>query len=196
MLEPTPRIEEDEFRSVTAELVARAERGAGRIRAVPKAEAEDVVQDAWEREIRKNKKRKRSFPQGDQLVAHMSATVADTAVEHRRRWLRKKEIPPTQRVSLEVVSDAAAAVVGGDVEEEVLARMAADQISEALSETVDPDVQRLAVLSALDYTESEAGSALGLSAHEMDAARHRLKRRRLPLAQKIDKTLSERREDD
>ena len=195
-MEPTPRIEEDEFRSVTAELVARAERGAGRIRAVPTAEAEDVVQDAWEREIRKNKKRTRSLPQGDQLMAHMNATVADTTVEHRRRWLRKKEIPPKQRVSLEVVSDAAAAVIGGDVEEEVLARIAADQISEALSETVDQDVQRLAVLSALDYTDTEAGSVLGLSANEIDAARHRLKRRRVPLAEKIDKTLSERREDD
>lgn len=196
MLEATPRIEDDEFRGVTAELVARAEHGAGRIRAVPQADAEDVVQDAWEREIRKNKKRKRSFPQGDQLMAHMSATVADTAVEHRRRWLRKKEVPPKQRVSLEVVSDAAAAIVGGNLEEEALARMAADEISDALSETVDLDVQRLAVLSALGYTDIEAGSALGLSVRDVDAARHRLKRKRVPLAQKIDTTLSERREDD
>ena len=129
-------------------------------------------------------------------MAHMSATVADTAVEHRRRWLRKKEVPPKQRVSLEVVSDAAAAIVGGDLEEEALARMAADEISDALSETVDLDVQRLAVLSALGYTDIAAGNALGLSVRDVDAARHRLKRKRVPLAQKIDTTLSERREDD
>ena len=195
MLEATPHIDDEEFRRFTAELVARATRGTAKIRAVPRDDAEDSVQDAWERELRKNKRGK-PFPEDAELMAHMSATVGDTAVEHHRRLRRKKEVPPEKRVSLAVVSEEAAAVVGGDLEEEVLSRLAAGDIAKALAELADPQVQGLAVLSALDHSDAEAGSKLGLSANEVDAARHRLKRKRVPIAKKINKTLSNGREDD
>jgi DNA-directed RNA polymerase specialized sigma24 family protein len=169
-----------EFELVSRTLVARAKHGAGRITRVPEADAEDVVQDAWEKELRKNPE----LPHGRRLRQYMHQAVVDTSAQHKRSRHLKRVIPPERQVPLDVAS--AAEVVGGDSEEQALAAICADEIFDALSEHLDEEAIDYAVLDALEYQEKEIAQAMEISPAASGAARKRVSRARGAIARSIN----------
>jgi DNA-directed RNA polymerase specialized sigma24 family protein len=190
MVEPTQRIDRAEFESVTQTLVARAKRGTGQVARVAPDDAEDVVQDAWEKELRK----KKQLPRGPNLLAHVNRALADTSVDHRRRELRKREVPANKRVPLELAPEAEE-VVGGDTEDQVLAALRAREIFEAARSRLDPQAVQFAILDTLDFEEKEAAEAMGASPLEAGAARKRVRRAGADIARAINHELARKLDD-
>ena len=170
-----------EFELVSRTLVARAKRGAGRITRVPEADAEDVVQDAWEKELRKNPE----LPRGRRLRQYMHQAVVDTSADHQRTRHLKRAIPPERQVPLDVAGDGVA-VIGGNSEEQALAAICADEIFDALNEHLDQEAIDYAVLDALEYQEKEIAQAMEISPAASGAARKRVSRARGAIARSIN----------
>jgi DNA-directed RNA polymerase specialized sigma24 family protein len=181
MVEPTRRVERDEFETVSRTLVSRAKTGTAHIARVAVDDAEDVVQDAWEKELRKNS----PLPRGNRLLGHIGKALADTSIDHRRRQQRKKEFPPETRVSFEALEG----VVGGDAEEQALAALQARELYEVTKARLDPQAVKLAILSTLQFEEHEAAELLGLTDLEAGAARTRVRRARSDIAEAISHQL-------
>jgi RNA polymerase sigma factor (sigma-70 family) len=172
MVEAKVQVEREEFDAITRRLLARAEGGRGSVRSIPRADAEDVVQDAWEKAV----KQKRGLPEGDQLEAHVHQALVDTATDYWRTRLRKREIPrkTLQRLDAEIEEQ----VRGEDGEEARLAALRAREILRTLRNETDRQVEMFATLAALGYSEREIAEQLRIDEREAGAIRKRFARAR------------------
>jgi DNA-directed RNA polymerase specialized sigma24 family protein len=184
MVEARQEIARHEFESVTRTLVARAKLGSGRISRISEADAEDVVQDAWEKELRRNEE----LPSGPRLLPHLHEAVVDTSAEHRRRRRRKREVPQDRLVALDAAPEAAE-VLGGNTEEQALAAIRVGEIFDAMHTHLDDEAVEYTVLDALDFQEKEIAAALDMAPSEPGAARKRVSRARGAIAKSINRRL-------
>jgi DNA-directed RNA polymerase specialized sigma24 family protein len=172
------QIERAEFEAVTGRLSERARHGRGRVHAVPAADTEDVVQDAWEKAVRQ----RRDLPVGKALEAHLQEALVDKSADYWRSRTRKKDVPPKLLVPLDsAVEDQVASLETED--EGKLAALRGREIFEALRKTVDAEATSYAVLDALDLSEAEIAIALKTSRAAAGAARKRVTRAQRPIAQ-------------
>jgi DNA-directed RNA polymerase specialized sigma24 family protein len=148
------------------------------VHAVPEADTEDVVQDAWEKKIRQSKE----LPAGQALEAHLHEALVDKSVDYHRSRRREKDVPADLLLPLD---DVVEEVAGPDSEEAVLASMRVREIFVAMRETLDGDEEaaRFAVLDALDFSEREIAIVLETSPAAAGAARKRVTRARRPIAE-------------
>ena len=184
MVEARQEVARHEFESVTRTLVTRVKLGSGRISRISEADAEDVVQDAWEKELRRNEE----LPTGPRLLSHLHEAVVDTSAEHRRRRCRKREVPQDHLISLDEAPETAE-VSDGNTEEQALAAMRANEIFDAMRTHLDDDAIEYTVLDALDFQEKEIAAALNMAPSEPGAARKRVSRARGAIAKSINRRL-------
>lgn len=171
MVEARLEVEQAEFEAITRRLVARAEGGRGRVSRVPRADAEDVVQDAWEKAV----KRKR-VPAKGKLESHLQEALVDTASDYRRRETRRRQIPRAALQELDATVEET--IASNDSAESVLGIVRAREILAALHARGDRAVELYAILDALGYTEEEIAEHLGTSELETGAIRKRCARMR------------------
>jgi DNA-directed RNA polymerase specialized sigma24 family protein len=189
MVEAKHEVGRAEFEAVTRRLVARAETGRGRVTAVPTPDAEDVVQEAWEKRLRQSD----PLPDGRQLEAHIHEALVDTSFDYWRSRRRRKDVPPDQLIPLE---DAAGQLPrAADTEEARIAAVRARQIYEAALRIVGPETAAYAVLDALDLDEKEIARKLEISEREAGRLRKRVTRARSALANAISHHSSSTKED-
>lgn len=180
MVEARREVERDQFEAVTRRLVGRAEAGRGRVSAVPSADAEDVVQDAWEKLVRQGA----PLPRGQQLEAHAQQALVDTSTDYWRSRRRKKDVPPDRLIALD---DAPQEQLGSDESEERrIAALRTREIYEAMTRIIDEQAVAYAVLDALGLDEKEIACELEISERDAGAARKRVSRARLAIAQAIN----------
>jgi DNA-directed RNA polymerase specialized sigma24 family protein len=164
------QIERVEFEAVTGRLRERARHGRGRVHAVPEADTEDVVQDAWEKAVRQQG----DLPVGQALEAHLHEALVDKTVDYWRSRTRKKDVPSKLLVPLDSVVEEQ--IFSPETEEGKLAALRSREIFEALRETVDVEAASYAVLDALDLSEREIAIALETTPAAVGAARKRVAR--------------------
>lgn len=188
MVEARRQIERAEFESISKRLVARAEGGRGRVRRIPSADADDVVQDAWEKTVRQ----KREFPEGDELEAHVHQALVDTASDYWRTRRLNRKVPPEALTYLDTTIEECVPAKE-NTEERALAELRAREIRAALRQELDALTERYAILDALDLTEKEIADRLGIGLREVDAIRKRFNRSRGALAEAVDYSPQKRR---
>jgi RNA polymerase sigma factor (sigma-70 family) len=179
MVEARPRIDSAVFEAVSRELAGRARSGRGRVSAVPSVDAEDVVQDAWEKLVRQGK-----LPPGRHLNAHAHEALVDASRNYWRSRRRKKDVPPRQLIQLDDAPEDQLA--SGESEERKVAALATREIVDALANVLDAEAQSYVVLDALGLEEKEIAITLGVSAREAGAARKRVNRNRSAIAETIN----------
>lgn len=189
MVEAKPEIGRVEFETVTRRLVARAVTGRGRVTAVPTPDAEDVVQDAWEKRLRQGD----PLPDGPQLEAHVQQALVDTSIDYWRSRQRRKDVPPDQLIQLDETSDDVPHAP--DTEEARIAALQVRQIYEATLGIVGQHAAAYAVLDALDLTEKEIANQLEVSEREAGRLRKQVSRAQAALAEAIDYTPTTTKED-
>lgn len=189
MVEAKPEIGRAEFEAITTRLVARAANGRGRVTAVPNPDAEDVVQDAWEKRLRQGN----PLPDGPQLEAHVQQALVDTSVDYWRSRRRRKDVPSDQLIPLDEASDDVPHAP--DTEEARVAALRARQIYEAAVGIVGPDAAAYAVLNALDLTEKEIAHQLEVPEREAGRLRKQVSRAQAALAEAIDHKSTTTKED-
>lgn len=182
MVEAKIQVERAEFDAITRRLLARAEGGRGRVRRIPSADSEDVVQDAWEKTV----KQTRGLHEGDKLEAHVQQALVDTARDYGRRERRKGQIP---REALQPLNaEVNERVASEESEETWLGVLRAREIRRVLHEETDEQVERFAILEVLDFTEKEIADQLGLNEREAGAIRKRFARARPALRKALGHT--------
>jgi|GEM_PF-6815859 len=180
MVEAKRHVERAEFDAITRRLLARAEGGRGRVRRIPSADAEDVVQDAWEKTV----KQRRGIPETDKLEAHVHEALVDTASDYWRTRRLKRQIPLEALQALD--ARIAERIPSEESEEAKVAALRVREISSALREQLDPQATRFAILDALDLSEKEIAERLGVSGNETGAIRKRFNRARPAIAKAIN----------
>lgn len=181
MVEAKREVERAEFEVITRRLIGRAAVGRGRVAAVGGADAEDVVQDAWEKLVRQGK----PFPRGDALEAHVHTALVDTSVDHGRARRRKKAVPPELVEPIEEIPEAE---LGLDYpHDQRLAALQARQLYESLLAIVGQDATMYAVLDALGFEEKEIASRLQISERDGGALRKRVSRARAAISKDINR---------
>lgn len=180
MVEARQEVQRAEFDAISRRLQARAEGGRGDIRRIPSADAEDVVQDAWEKTV----KQERGIPNHDELEAHVHRALIDTSTDYWRTKRLKRQIPAEALHALDARTEETVASV--ESEEQTLAAIRAQEITAALGEHLDPLAVRYAVLDALEFTEKEIAEALDVDETEVGAIRKRVSRARQAIARAIN----------
>jgi DNA-directed RNA polymerase specialized sigma24 family protein len=179
MVEANMQVERAEFDAITRRLLARAAGGRGRVRRIPSADAEDVVQDAWEKKVRQ----KRGLHEVENLEAHVQQALVDTSRDYWRRERRKGQIPRGALRPLD--AEVEERVASEESEETWLGVLRAREIRRALHEETDEEVERFAILETLDFSEKEIADQLGLEPREAGAIRKRFARARPALREAL-----------
>jgi DNA-directed RNA polymerase specialized sigma24 family protein len=176
------QIERAEFEAASGRLRDRTRYGRGRVHAVPDADVEDVVQDAWEKTVRQTP----DLPVGKRLEAHLNEALVDTTVDYWRTRTRKKVVPSKLLVPLNSVVEEQ--IASPESEDEKLAALRGREIFEALRQTLDEEATTYAVLDALDFSEREIAVALETTPAAAGAARKRVARAQGRIAQAASHT--------
>jgi DNA-directed RNA polymerase specialized sigma24 family protein len=188
-MEVSHEVERAEFETITDRLVRRASTGRGRVTAVGRGDAEDVVQDAWEKRVRQGT----PLPRGRNLEAHLHEALVDVSTDHRRSRRRKSVVPAEKIVQLETVPEDDLGLV--DPHERHLAALQARELYETALEVLGEAAMAYAVLDALDLSEKEIAVELGISEREASALRKRVSRARPRIAEAIGRPTKTEKED-
>lgn len=177
-------VERAEFETITRHLIPRAAAGRGRVAAVGREDAEDVVQSAWEKVVRQDKPLRR----GGSLEAHVHEALVDVSADHRRTRGRKSAVPSGRIVPLDAVSEDAVGLL--HPHDETDAALAARELYETIVDVVGKEAATYAVLNALSFSEKESAAELGISEREAGALRKRVARSRSAIAKAISSRLT------
>jgi DNA-directed RNA polymerase specialized sigma24 family protein len=188
MVEAKQEVQRAEFDAISRRLQARAKGGRGDIRRIPSADAEDVVQDAWEKTV----KQKRGIPNHDELEAHVHRALIDTSTDYWRTKRLKRQIPAKALQTLDARTEET--VASPESDERILAAMRVAEISAVLGEHLDPLAARYAVLDALEFTEQEIAEALDVDEADVGAIRKRVSRARQAIAGAINHEMTSKEE--